>query len=83
MRLPMTVSATVAPAPAVTSLTTEVSFDDGQTWTAATVNRTSSGWQAQYEQPAAAGTWVSLRSALATADGATTTQTILHAYKLR
>jgi subtilisin family serine protease len=68
---------------AVTKLTVEVSYDQGTTWTPATVTGGGTAWRATLQHPATADTAVSLRTHLVRADGGTTTYTQINAYRLR
>jgi hypothetical protein len=69
-----------APAAAVTSVTADVSFDHGRTWTAATVTGSGTGYDAAFTAPAT-GT-VSTRVTAHDANGGAVTQTITDAYAL-
>jgi hypothetical protein len=80
-RLPLAVQSQVASP--VRSLTLDVSYDDGKTWRPAAVRKDGSGWCATLAATGKAGAWVSLRSQVTTADGATGKQTLLRAYRLR
>ena len=66
----------------VSSLTVEVSYDDGQTWKPTTVKRHRGQWSVTVDHPATAD-FVSLRSSVADADGNTQRQTIIRAYALK
>ncbi|GAA0943840.1 S8 family serine peptidase [Nonomuraea longicatena] len=63
----------------VRSLKLEVSADDGATWQAVKLVRTSAGYRASVRNPDTAG-FVSLRANLVQGDGVRTTQTITRAY---
>jgi hypothetical protein len=80
-RIPLAVQSQVASP--VRSLTLDVSYDDGKTWQPTTVSKDGSGWCATLASPGKAGAWVSVRSRVTTADGATGKQTLLRAYRLR
>ncbi|MFI1727811.1 S8 family serine peptidase [Streptomyces acidicola] len=73
-----------APESPVRGLTVEVSYDDGATWTAVDVRRTSSParWRAELLSPRGDG-FASLRAKLADADGNTAEYTVTRAYRLR
>ncbi len=66
----------------VKQLTVEVSYDDGQTWRAASVRAGKQGWVATVKHPKGAG-YVSLRAKATDTAGNTVTQSIIHAYKLK
>ncbi|MCX5121760.1 S8 family serine peptidase [Micromonospora sp. NBC_00362] len=66
----------------IDQLTVEISYDDGATWTKATVRRHGAGWRAIVQHPAGPG-YASLRATAVDRDGATTTQTIERLYRLR
>jgi hypothetical protein len=70
-----------APAPRTTSLSVDVSYDDGATWSKATVRRAAAGWTATVRHPAGAR-FASLRATGTDATGTTVTETIIHAYRL-
>jgi subtilisin family serine protease len=71
-----------APDGKVTSLTVEVSYDDGKTWLKAPLRRDGGGWVAEVKHPDAAG-FVSLRASSTDSGGNTVTQTVVHAYRLK
>lgn len=71
-----------APSAGVTSLTVEISYDDGQTWNAAPLRRSGDNWVATVQHPNTGG-FVSLRASMTDSGGATVTQTVVHAYRLR
>ncbi|MFL6077819.1 MAG: hypothetical protein ACJ73S_31030 [Mycobacteriales bacterium] len=86
---PSTLGLTVAPpegaaAETVTAVTVEVSYDDGQTWTPATVTGSGSQFTATYTTPDPAGTdgYVSVRTTATDAAGDSVTQTLIRAYAL-
>jgi hypothetical protein len=67
-----------APSVPITSVTAEVSFDHGRTWTAATVTGSGGSYDAAYTAPA--GSTVSTRVTAHDANGGAITQTIIDAY---
>jgi hypothetical protein len=67
-----------APAAAVTSVTADVSFDHGHTWTPATVTGSGTAYDAAFTAPA--GGTVSTRVTAHDANGGAVTQTITDAY---
>ncbi|NED81548.1 S8 family serine peptidase [Streptomyces sp. SID11233] len=73
--------------PAVTSLTAEVSFDDGTTWKAAPVARNADGtWSATVTNPenvTAPNTFATLRVTARDTEGGSVAQTVHSAYALR
>ncbi|MFC0528016.1 S8 family serine peptidase [Phytohabitans kaempferiae] len=71
-----------APDGKVTSLTVDVSYDDGKSWQRASLRRGGDGWVASVRHPGAAG-FVSLRAASTDSGGNTVTQTVVRAYRLR
>jgi subtilase family serine protease len=73
-----------APATAISTVTAQVSFDDGKTWTTVPVTKANGGYQLSYAQPALSATsgFASLRVTAADADGSSVDQTILRAYPL-
>ncbi|WP_433131146.1 hypothetical protein ACQPWW_09560 [Micromonospora sp. CA-240977] len=80
--LPVTVGGQPgAPAPKTTRLTVEISYDDGATWSTASLRATAAGWTATVRHPAGPG-YASLRATATDAAGATLTQTIIRAYRL-
>ncbi|MDQ1656255.1 MAG: hypothetical protein QOD41_1338 [Cryptosporangiaceae bacterium] len=70
-----------SPAAPAKSLTVDVSYDDGATWTKAFVLRNGSKGVALVAHPRKAG-FVSLRATSADTAGNTVTQTIIHAYRI-
>jgi len=68
--------------PPIKTLTVEVSYDDGASWLPAEVTAGNAGWSAEVRHPAGRG-YASLRATVADAAGNTTTQHILHAYRLK
>jgi subtilisin family serine protease len=70
-----------APEARVTSLTVDVSYDDGRTWRPVRLRRDHRGWLAPVDHPA--GGFVSLRASAADAQGNRVDQTIIRAYRLR
>ncbi|MDI5978856.1 hypothetical protein [Amycolatopsis magusensis] len=78
--VPVTVSRQDGPA-AITGLQVEASYDGGLTWQPAQVSGQDGRYSAELRHPAAGS--VSLRAKAADADGNTTTQSIIHAYRLR
>jgi hypothetical protein len=64
----------------VTSLTVEVSYDDGETWQPATVVAAGDHWNISVQHPATG--FASLRAKATDADGNTVEQTILRAYEI-
>jgi subtilisin family serine protease len=76
-RFPATVNGSGA---RVTSLAVDVSYDDGRTWTPATVTRSGVRWSVAVNHPATG--YASLRAKATDANGNTVTQTILRAYAL-
>ncbi|MDQ1653849.1 MAG: hypothetical protein QOI35_3049 [Cryptosporangiaceae bacterium] len=62
------------------SLTVQVSFDDGTTWTAAHVTGTGNRQVAQVRHPAGHG-FVTIKATAASASGSTVEETILRAYQ--
>ena len=64
----------------ITSLTVEVSYDDGQTWQPAAVTATGDHWSVQVDHPATG--YASLRARATDADGDTVEQTVLRAYQI-
>lgn len=70
-----------APAPRTTGLTVDVSYDNGATWSKATVRPAPAGWTATVRHPAGAR-FASLRATATDAAGTTVTETIIHAYRL-
>jgi subtilisin family serine protease len=75
-RMPGASSTTVA------TLTVDISYDDGKTWTAATVTGSGTAWTATVTHPGKAG-FASLRTKETNADGTTVRETIIRAYALR
>ncbi|RKN39888.1 peptidase S8 [Micromonospora endolithica] len=71
-----------APAARTVALTVEVSYDGGKTWRWAQVRHGRDGWTATVRHPAGPG-HVSLRATARDTDGATVTQRIIQAYRLR
>lgn len=68
--------------PAGVGLTFQVSFDDGATWTPATVADQANGqFRVTYNQPAAQSGFVSFRATATDATGASVEQTITRAYQ--
>ncbi|MEV7099704.1 hypothetical protein AB0M80_43500 [Amycolatopsis sp. NPDC051045] len=78
--VPVTVSRQDGPA-AITGLQVEASYDGGVNWQPATVSGQDGRYNAKLRHPATGS--VSLRAKAADADGNTTTQSIIHAYRLR
>ncbi|NUT18683.1 MAG: S8 family serine peptidase [Hamadaea sp.] len=66
----------------VTTVTLQVSYDDGATWTPVTLTQRSGGWEGDLKLPKQAG-FVSLRTAATTADGWTVAQDVIRAYGVR
>ena len=66
----------------ITSLTVQVSYDDGDTWQAAAVHRRDGQWLAGLRHPAGA-TFVSLRATATDSEGNTVDQTIIRGYRLK
>jgi len=64
------------------SLTVEVSYDDGQSWSEATVEGEGAAWSAQLEHPQQSG-FVSLRAVAIDADDNVVETTIIRAYRLQ
>ncbi|MEO3808029.1 S8 family serine peptidase [Sphaerisporangium sp. B11E5] len=86
LRLPLQVQRQHAsPDLKVTTMTVDVSFDDGRTWRSVKVN--SSGkdtWSADIRHPSAAhGRFASLRVKAADAGGNTFTETVIRAYEIK
>ncbi|MFC6018417.1 hypothetical protein ACFP2T_19670 [Plantactinospora solaniradicis] len=80
--LPVTVEGQPGAPPArTTKLTVEISYDDGTTWSKASLQAAPAGWTAMVRHPAGAR-FASLRATAADATGATVTETILRAYRL-
>jgi hypothetical protein len=71
-----------APAPRITGLTVEVSYDDGATWSTVPVRPAAGGWTGTVRHPAGAG-FASLRATATDAGGTTVTQTVVRAYRIR
>ncbi|MGN9812136.1 S8 family serine peptidase [Micromonospora sp. BQ11] len=71
-----------APPARTVALTVEVSYDGGKTWRWARVRHGGDGWTATVRHPAGPG-HVSLRATARDSDGATVTQRITQAYRLR
>lgn len=63
------------------SLSVEVSYDDGTTWTEANVSGAGTDWVAELEHPAQSG-YVSLRAAAIDADDNLVEVTIIRAYRV-
>ncbi|HET6285999.1 MAG TPA: hypothetical protein VFG15_04510 [Amycolatopsis sp.] len=78
--VPVTVSRQDGPA-AITGLQVEASYDGGINWQPAKVTGQDSRYNAELHHPATGS--VSLRAKATDADGNTTTQSIMHAYRLR
>jgi subtilisin family serine protease len=70
-----------APEAKVSSLSVEVSYDDGRHWHRVPVKRTGAGWTAPVEHPRTG--FVSLRAKAVAADGSSVEQTIIRGYGLR
>ncbi|MHC5903601.1 S8 family serine peptidase [Streptomyces sp. S6] len=72
------------PSPSVRTLTVEVSYDDGTTWTSVGVHRTTdpARWRADLLSPRGEG-YASLRAKLTDADGNAAEYTVIRAYRLR
>jgi subtilisin family serine protease len=64
----------------ITSLTVDVSYDDGTTWRPADVRRDGDRWTVSVRHPG--NGYVSLRSSTADSDGNRLAQTILRAYQI-
>lgn len=64
-----------------TGLIVEASYDDGATWSKASLRPAPAGWIATVRHPAGAG-FASLRATATDADGTTVTETIDRAYRL-
>lgn len=78
--VPVTVARAPGAAPAgVRSLTVEVSYDRGKTWTKAALSGTGSARTARLTHPARAGS-VSLRATAVSTDGSRVDQTVIDAY---
>ncbi|PYC64322.1 peptidase S8 [Micromonospora arborensis] len=83
LRIPVTVQRQAGATPAqVRSLTVEVSFDDGQTWRLASVQKSGAGWLADVHHPAGAG-YAALRAYAVDQSGNTVRQTIIRAYRIK
>ncbi|MFD5089463.1 hypothetical protein ACFWMR_02590 [Amycolatopsis thailandensis] len=78
--IPVTVSRQDGPA-AITGLEVDASYDGGVTWRPAKVSGQNGRYDVELRHPAAGS--VSLRAKAADADGNTTTQSLIHAYRLR
>lgn len=65
----------------VTSLSVQVSYDDGGTWQQASLRRAGDGWRASVTHPAGAG-HVALRARATDGRGKTVDQTIIRAYHI-
>jgi hypothetical protein len=65
----------------VRTLTVEVSYNNGGTWTAVPVQSTSDGGSVQLSYPAAPG-YVSLRASMTDTDGNTAELTVIQAYRI-
>lgn len=80
--IPLTVvSQDGVPAPTLSRLTVDVSYDDGRTWQPATVKKLGSrGFVATVRHPGGSG-YVSLRASAADTAGNTVTQHVIRAYK--
>jgi hypothetical protein len=80
--LPVTVEGQPGvPAAQTTGLTVEISYDDGATWSKASLRAAPTGWTATVRHPVGPG-FASLRATAVDAAGNTVTQTILRAYRL-
>jgi subtilisin family serine protease len=79
--VPVRVERSDGTVPDVASLTVQVSYDDGATWTEVPLTGSGATRTATLTHPGRAG-WVSLRATAAGRDGATVTQTVIHAYAL-
>jgi hypothetical protein len=80
--LPVTVEGQPgAPSARTTRLTVEISYDDGATWSKASLRAAAVGWTATVRHPATAG-FASLRATAVDAAGNTVTETVIHAYRL-
>ncbi|MEO3818589.1 S8 family serine peptidase [Plantactinospora sp. B24E8] len=66
----------------ISTLTVEVSYDDGRSWKPVTVTRQRGQWAVTVDHPVGAE-FVSLRSAVTDSDGNAQDQTIIRAYALR
>jgi hypothetical protein len=79
--VPVTVERPYGPAPDVTAVGVQVSYDDGATWTDVPLTGSGATRTATLTHPGHAG-FVSLRATASTAGGVTVTQTTVHAYAL-
>ncbi len=70
----------LAAAARITSVTAQVSFDDGKTWQTATVTGSAGAYRAAFT--AVAGSYVTLRVTAASAAGGKISETIIRAYKI-
>jgi len=66
----------------VQTLSVDVSYDGGKTWTAATLSGSGTAWTATVTHPGSTG-FVSLRTKETNADGTTVQETIIRAYALK
>ncbi|HEX6685990.1 MAG TPA: S8 family serine peptidase [Candidatus Limnocylindrales bacterium] len=64
----------------VTTLTVEVSYDDGRTWRPATVAATGDHWTVTVQHPT--GGYASLRAKVTDADGSTAEQSVIRGYEI-
>jgi hypothetical protein len=80
--VPLTVQRVPGAAPtSVSSVTVDVSYDEGKTWVHAALSGSGSSTVATVTHPGTAG-FASLRSTVVNADGTSVTETIIHAYRL-
>ena len=71
-----------APRAKARTVTVEVSYDGGRSWTKAKVRQQGKGWTAQLRHPRGAE-YVSLRATATDSAGNTVTQRVIQAYRLR
>ncbi|MFX0591741.1 S8 family serine peptidase [Melissospora conviva] len=71
-----------APRAKVRTVTVEVSYDGGRSWTRAKVRQQAKGWTAQLHHPRGAQ-YVSLRATATDSAGNSVTQRVIQAYRLR
>ncbi|GAA1890663.1 hypothetical protein GCM10009736_68640 [Actinomadura bangladeshensis] len=82
LRMPVTVQPVGdLPAPEITALSVEASYDDGGTWQAASSAKENGAWTAIVTNPDAPG-FVSLRVKATDSDGNTVTQSFIRAYEV-
>jgi subtilisin family serine protease len=79
--IPVSVPAQAGTAARVNSLTVDVSYNDGKTWSKAAVRRAGDGWVARVRHPAGSG-YASLRATAKGPSGNAVTETLIHAYRL-